>query len=1049
MRMVTVLFVAACLSAPAQQNPSPDPVERLIQQIDSDDYLVRRRAKKDLRELLARLKESDPNRMLDVVLLLERWVKAAPSAEVLVFLKSLLSGYSTYLPFAHCGGRGKVLERFPDALKGLTSEDASVRERMVRRLGRWGEPAAADMVFLMLQDENERVRKAALEALSRILPRPQDPRALPYLARMVQSSMDDASRFAAKALMLWGREGVKVLINALYGLHPYKKEKIAEVLAEVRTPHAMEVLGVLARERDGFVRAEAVSSIARIGGRKVSDFLIRALYDPDDSVRESAMRALSDLGIQRAAPHIIFALKHGNTDIRRTAAWALGDLGDIRIVEPLITALFHDEDRLVRQGAAGAMSRASNRRFVSALIKALEDRCEGVRCEAVSALAEIMSFDAVPKVISLLKEPSPEIRKHAAYALGRFCDRRATPPLIKALKDEDKDVREEAAQALAWLGDPRAVEPLINLLKKEKDADVREMVVEALGEIGDERAFDALISALNDPSESVRNAAVGALCSLGDPRAVPHLLQHIQKNRIDTDNVASTLLFLGEPGFQALLALADDPQIKDKDAIAFALGTTCDQRAVKPLLRLLKDEEPCVRIDAAQALWLLHATDAIPHLVEALQDEDLRVRIKVAETLCRLGDERGVKALLKMLREERDIEHRWSVMWALSEAWGDEVVDALIKALKDKDPYVRRRAARALGEIGDKRATDALIAALGDPAFEVRSSAIEALAFLKPKQGLEIFATALQDKSDWVRFHAVMALADLQDRRALKPLIRALFEDEEKSVRVQAAYALGRLGGAEAVSALAQALRNDFSLCVRVAAANSLGATGDAAAVKPLCKALKSDWDEIREAAAKSLCYLPPAHTAHAAPLLQQLFHNDGSPFVRVLCGITLFRITNNKRYLEKALKLIDKDSVTMHWSFEEVLRTLLKCDERIVFEALRLGTAVVRAEAASVLGAVKLKKAVPALIRTLQDEDVGVRSAAAWALGKIGGEYAIIALLGALEDRHGKVIRTAANSLHRITGCKFGTDKSMWFAWWVRRRRSRLFWSYTNCVED
>lgn len=98
----------------------------------------------------------------------------------------------------------------------------------------------------------------------------------------------------------------------------------------------------------------------------------------------------------------------------------------------------------------------------------------------------------------------------------------------------------------------------------------------------------------------------------------------------------------------------------------------------------------------------------------------------------------------------------------------------------------------------------------------------------------------LMDRSQYVRERAAKDLGRLGDSRALTPLIEALLHDTSFSVRRSAAYALGTLGDARAVKTLIQAL-DDTSACVRTGAIEALGMLGYCSIIEPLVKALIDD----------------------------------------------------------------------------------------------------------------------------------------------------------------------------------------------------------------
>ena len=183
-------------------------------------------------------------------------------------------------------------------------------------------------------------------------------------------------------------------------------------------------------------------------------------------------------------------------------------------------------------------------------------------------------------------------------------------------------------------------------------------------------------------------------------------------------------------------------------------------------------------------------------------------------------------------------------------------VDTLARDLEDRDPAVRDRAARALGDLRDAGAIPALVAALADgrvgrgavwaltqftdrrlvaplvgalslPDATARALAAGKLAELGDRAAVPALVATLADEDEHVREEAARALGCLGDRGALEPLLRALQDDHGAHVREEAAAALGALGAADerCVEALLAA-RHDRHVMVRRAAAEALAALG-------------------------------------------------------------------------------------------------------------------------------------------------------------------------------------------------------------------------------
>ncbi len=215
-------------------------------------------------------------------------------------------------------------------------------------------------------------------------------------------------------------------------------------------------------------------------------------------------------------------------------------------------------------------------------------------------------------------------------------------------------------------------------------------------------------------------------------------------------------------------------ELRDGDPLvrryaAWALGELEDTRGVGPLIESLADRNADVRLVAAWALGEIKDYMAIPPLIDLLEDEDALVREMAVLALGEIEHAAAVEPLSEAYRREAGL--REPVIWALGEiggreaeaeraaifaAWGrgswenDEVwtgrlgsteasdlegdLSALLAALSDGDPWMRRSAAECLGCLGDERAVEGLLDALRDPEPSVRAMAIWALDEINPSR---------------------------------------------------------------------------------------------------------------------------------------------------------------------------------------------------------------------------------------------------------------------------------------------------------------------------
>ena len=126
--------------------------------------------------------------------------------------------------------------------------------------------------------------------------------------------------------------------------------------------------------------------------------------------------------------------------------------------------------------------------------------------------------------------------------------------------------------------------------------------------------------------------------------------------------------------------------------------------------------------------------------------------------------------------------------------YDEKQIQQLLKNLKDRDGWVRSKAATRLGEIHATEAVDELQEILQD------------------------------DRDSLVRSSAAAALGDIGEeaKEAVKVLIETMQTDQIVGVRLEAAVALGNIGAEEAVPELTKIAMEDKDIRVRSWAADAL-----------------------------------------------------------------------------------------------------------------------------------------------------------------------------------------------------------------------------------
>lgn len=620
----------------------------------------------------------------------------------------------------------------------------------------------------------------------------------------------------------------------------------------------------------------------------------------------------------------------------------------------------------------------------------------------LSAVAEEAPL-TIDKLIPMLSSSEREARREAAYQLERqgAAAKPALPALIKAINDEDKQVATSALAALAGLGPQaqEAIPPLIDLMDtgKARGRDRRQLVARAafaLSRIGP-AAVPPLIEAVKKDDIGLRIGGARALGGMGTQArdAVPVLIGVMVDGRdpIREEVIAALGLIAPDAG-PALVAALADADARRRSGAALALAQM----------------EPAFRAAAA------------PVEAQLAKETDDMVRAALYTALPKVGaaPDRCVALLLPGVTSDNDaLRHA-----ALNSLLGSRPVRAaalpkLIALLKDNNPTVRERAARAIGRLGPDAASalPALLAATraagGAPVYA------DALAHVGPA-ALPALLDALQkgkpEESAWI----LKALRGFGAPAV--PVLSEALKHDKPAVRAAAASTLGSMGrdAADAVNPIF-VLTEDANPEVQAASLRALVALrADASRLKPLLQtALASQNADVRKAAAAGTAAFGGAAQLGVNGLLDLLDDEDAAGRLAAVQALgqlgaqaapavpALAAKLNDPALQSPAMEALGKIGPAAAPAVPRLLEAAQNVDQRA--SVLPTLTAIGKGATA----------ALPKIYEWLNNDPAGdVRASAATALAAIETDdaKALAALIPLAHDQSGRMRRAVALGLVR-----------------------------------
>jgi HEAT repeat protein len=395
---------------------------------------------------------------------------------------------------------------------------------------------------------------------------------------------------------------------------------------------------------------------------------------------------------------------------------------------------------------------------------------------------------------------------------------------------------------------------------------------------------------------------------------------------------------------------------------------------------------------------LLGATgDSAAAWSERLGASDPTLRLQAIHSVAAEGGRAAAEALAARLEQEDSPDLRR----AIQDALGRVAIDppALEAVLADSPCAAARAwAANSLGHIHTPGAVPALLAAVEDPAPSVRREVYEALASSGDRAVMqELIRAAVREDSPALREVAESAartLVETSSRPEGFGAAMSMLEGGQPEDRLWAVRTLGESGDWRALQVLLDTARQGDP-ALRLEAVKALGMLGDHRAVPALLDLLRESSGRLRHHVIGALALL--ADEAALEPLGALV--RDPDPGTRVLAIRALSRQPVSAAAAALLPALQDGEEPVRAEAVHALGAVGGSAGLAGLVQALADPSPFLRAEAARLVGESRVPDAVGPLLRMLQDDDPLVRLTAADGLAGLGATEAIPAIEALAED--------------------------------------------------
>jgi len=478
-----------------------------------------------------------------------------------------------------------------------TSSDNDVLEAVVMLLGWYGDVSSIDSFFRLLNDES---LLGAVESSIFSLGR----KALKQLDAALDHECDTVKIVALRVLRYLGTIDRPERVAALLGSTNAELQlEAVEIVKSCPSELFLPILLELVKGGAVSVVCRAVEALGNYPFPALKDFILSMAASDKPEFRIRGAMLLCQVR-EEGEPHLLDSFMH-DTDagVRKVAMKAAG-IQQVTIAVPKLGAALHDPDISVRLAAVMALADFRTPMLVADLLGMIGSADESLDYTIVRALGMMEAKDAENFLLDYLEKGC--VSRRVEYAvletLGKISAASASETIrCRYLSSPEPDIRRLAVETLGQLGDTNSIQAVESALG-DSHWSVRVAALHVLGKLGGIKEIPQLLESINDPDNMVRKHAILALGDIRSVSAIPSLVPLLADVEMSRHAFISLLKF----GRQALPWLhrhmMRNYTVDIRVRLIDLIGKIGDRKSVDPLMELLDDPSPAIRLAAIDSL---------------------------------------------------------------------------------------------------------------------------------------------------------------------------------------------------------------------------------------------------------------------------------------------------------------------------------------------------------------------------------------------------------------------------------------------------------------